>query len=179
LLDESSNIVDPSSISSSRGPVAGRRDQHYPEAMARPEPQRMLDSFSRVARRLRAAAARSYATFEVGSTQAKFLRELGQAAPLTQAELARKTVTDEALTGRVLQTLIERGWVQRKRSRDDRRKYLLELSAAGERARARVDSARRKLSRRMQATLDQRDLNDFERIAGKLLAAFPAPDDDS
>jgi DNA-binding MarR family transcriptional regulator len=138
----------------------------------------VLDSFSQVARRLRAAAAHSYASFEVGSTQAKFLRELGQGVPLTQAELARQTVTDEALTGRVLQTLIERGWVLRTRSRDDRRKYSIALSAAGERARAQVEAARRKLARRMQTVLDARDLQDFERIAGKLLAAFPAPDDD-
>lgn len=144
--------------------------------MPRTEPERVLDSFSQISRRLRAAAAHSYASFEVGSTQAKFLRQLGQDAPLSQAELARKTVTDEALTGRVLKSLIDRGLVQRKRSRDDRRKYLLELSAAGQSARARVESARRALARRMHSTLDQRDLSDFERIAAKLLAAFPAPD---
>jgi DNA-binding MarR family transcriptional regulator len=136
----------------------------------------VLDSFSQVARRLRAAAAQSYAAFEVGSTQAKFLRQLGQDAPLSQAELARKTVTDPTLTGRVLSTLIERGWVERKRSRDDRRKYLLELSPAGQHARSRVETARRKVARRMQATLDARDVRDFERIAQKLLAAFPLPE---
>jgi len=170
------NIVDPSSIPSSA--CRGRRGSFVSSAVAQRQPERVLDSFSQVARRLRAAAAQSYARFEVGSTQAKFLRQLAQDAPLSQAELARRTVTDPTLTGRVLETLIERGWVQRRRSRDDRRKYLLELSKSGQRARAQVETARRKVARRMQRALDQRDLSDFERIAHKLLAAFPAPSDD-
>lgn len=149
--------------------------------MARRQPDQVLDSFGALARCLRAAAARSYESFEVGSAQAKFLRQLGKDAPLSQAELARKTVTDPTLTGRVLKSLVERGWVRRKRSRDDRRKYLLELSAAGERARQRVEAAREQLARRVEATLDRRDVSDFQRIAGKLLAEFqpaaPGPGD--
>jgi DNA-binding MarR family transcriptional regulator len=172
------NIVDVSTSSSSRRGLRGSSSWISLCGVARRESQQVLDTFSQVARRLRAAAAQRYASFEVGSTQARFLRQLGQDAPLSQAELARKTVTDPTLTGRVLQTLIERGWVERRRSSDDRRKYLLELSASGRRARARVEAAREQLARRMQATLDQRDLKDFERIAAKLLSAFPAPNDD-
>ena len=144
--------------------------------VARREPEQILDSFSAVARRIRAAAAHSYESLEVGTTQAKFLRQIGQDAPLSQADLARKTVTDPTLTGRVLQTLIERGWVLRKHSRDDGRKYVLELSASGEKVRDRVEAARRQLARRMRATLDERDVADFERIARKLLAELALPD---
>lgn len=143
--------------------------------MARREPLTLLEDFSALARALRAAAAQTYATFEVGSTQAKFLRHIGRHAPLSQADLARATVTDPTLTGRVLETLIERGWVRRKRSTEDRRQYVLELSAAGERARQQVEHARQQVAKRMLAALDERDLTDFARVSEKLLAVFEAP----
>jgi DNA-binding MarR family transcriptional regulator len=135
----------------------------------------VLDSFSAVARSLRAAAAQTYATFGVGSAQAKLLRHIGGGSGTSQADLARATGSDPTLTGRVLGTLIARGWVRRRRSEDDRRQYALELSAAGKRARARVEAARRQIARRMVAALDQTDIRDFERIARKLRAAFEAP----
>ncbi|HEX4406620.1 MAG TPA: MarR family transcriptional regulator, partial [Polyangia bacterium] len=129
--------------------------------MGRRAPEEILDSFSAVTRRLRAAAAQTYATFEVGSAQAKLLRHIG--AGRSQADLARATGSDPTLTGRVLATLVARGWVRRKRSEDDRRQYLLELTVTGKRARARVEAARHQVARRMVAALDETDLRDFER----------------
>lgn len=117
-------------------------------------------------------AAQAYANFEVGSTQAKFLRQIGLSPRISQAELARATATDPTLTGRVLDTLVERGWVERTRSDTDRRQYVLELSPAGQRVRKRVDEARRRVAERMVAALDDRDLSDFERVAKRLLAAL-------
>jgi len=131
-----------------------------------------MDRFSAVARCLRSAAAQTYGTFEVGSTQAKFLRQIARTSGISQAELARATATDPTLTGRALETLIERGWVRRKRSQQDRRQYVLELSAAGQRTRARVEKARSGIAQRAVAALDARDLAAFDRIAEKLLDAF-------
>jgi DNA-binding MarR family transcriptional regulator len=144
--------------------------------VARREPHQLLDSLSALTRSLRAAAAQTYATFEVGSTQARFLRHLGAEGHASQADVARATGTDPTLTGRVLKTLIDRGWVRRTRSQADRRQYVLELSPAGQRARKKVEAARREVAQRMAATLDERDLADFERIARKIRAAFePQP----
>ena len=146
--------------------------------MIRPEPDEVLDRFSALARSLRAAAAQTYATFEVGSTQARFLRYIDRHSQISQADLARATDSDPTLTGRVLETLIERGWVRRERSEEDRRQYLLELSAAGKRASKRVTEARRQVARRMVAVLDDHDLEDFERITRKIRAAFEGPADE-
>jgi DNA-binding MarR family transcriptional regulator len=142
--------------------------------VARREPDEFLDAFSALARAIRGAAAQSYASFEVGSTQAKFLRQIGKTRGISQAELARATVTDPTLTGRVLETLVERGWVRRKRSSEDRRQYVLELSAAGARMRKRVEGARAHIAARMVTKLDARDWDDFERIAARLHAALTA-----
>jgi DNA-binding MarR family transcriptional regulator len=155
--------------------IAPARAAGYFRGVGRREPEEVLDALSAMTRSLRAAAAQTYAAFEVGSTQAKFLRHLGRNRDASQAELARATASDAALTGRVLETLIARGWVRRHRSDDDRRQYRLALSASGERARARVEAARRQVAKRMVSALTDADLADFERIARKIREAFEKP----
>jgi DNA-binding MarR family transcriptional regulator len=142
----------------------------------RREPDQFLERFSDLARCARALAGRTYASFEVGSTQAKFLRHIGQNSRISQADLARATATDPTLTGRALETLIERGWVRRSNSEEDRRQYVLELTAAGQRTRKKVEEARKRIAVQMTAVLDDRDLDDFDRIARKLLAALDEPE---
>ncbi|HTQ46354.1 MAG TPA: MarR family transcriptional regulator [Polyangiaceae bacterium] len=140
--------------------------------MARHGSGEILDALGALTRTVRAAAAQEYAALDVGNTQAKFLRHIGRHTRISQAVLARATLTDPALTGRTIESLIERGWVRRTRSDEDRRQYVLELTAAGERARKRVEEARDRIAKRMAAVLDPRDVKDFDRIATKILGAF-------
>jgi DNA-binding MarR family transcriptional regulator len=140
--------------------------------MGRRDPHEFFERLGAVSRCLRATAAQAYATFEVGTAQAKFLRHIERHSRISQADLARATDTAPTLTGRALETLVERGWVRRKRSEEDRRQYVLELTAAGERARERVEQAREGIVQRLAAVLDDRDIEDFDRIARKILAAF-------
>jgi len=130
------------------------------------------ERFAAVYRRIRSLADQAYAAIDVGSTQAKFLRHIGANHRISQAELARITETAPTLTGRVLDTLVEYGWVRRERSTEDRREYTLELTASGKRVRDRVVQARDNLIRRISRVLDERDVADFDRIATKILAAF-------
>jgi DNA-binding MarR family transcriptional regulator len=128
---------------------------------------------------LRSVAAQAYATFEVGSAQAKFLRHIGKNSRISQADLARATDTAPTLTGRALETLVERGWVRRRRSEEDRRQYVLELTASGQRMRERVEEAREGIIEQLAAVLDERDFEDFDRIAKKILAAFEGANADT
>ena len=155
--------------------VASSPGLDYLPGVGRRAPDEFLDSFSAVARILRGAAAQTYAAFDVGNTQARFLRHIGRHRHISQADLARATVSDPTLTGRVLETLVARGWVRRRRSDRDRRQYVLELSASGRRAGAKVEKARRQVARRVVAALDAKDLAAFERIANKVRVAFAAP----
>lgn len=145
------------------------------EVAPRRDPGEFIDGFSALSRRLRSLAAQAYARAAIGSTQAKFVRHIGRRGGISQAELARATGTDPTLTGRALQTLIERGWVRRQRSATDRREYLLELGPAGKRVEGRVAKLRAELAKRVVAALDARDLEDFARITAKILAAFEDP----
>ena len=138
----------------------------------RRDPTEFIELFGAVRRCFHSLALEAYAAAEIGSTQARFLRHIGRHTRISQADLARATVTDPALTGRALQTLLDRGWVRRERSTEDRREYILELSAPGRRALARVEQMRAKLAERVVEPLDERDIEDFERVARKLLAEF-------
>jgi DNA-binding MarR family transcriptional regulator len=141
--------------------------------------QAFYERLTALLRSLRAVRAQAYATFEVGTAQAKLLRHIGRESRISQADLARATDTAPTLTGRALEPLVERGWVRRKRSEEDRRQYVLELSAAGQRVRDRVEAAREGIIEQMATVLDKRDFEDFDRIAGKILAVFGEPPDDS
>ncbi len=144
--------------------------------MARRDPHEFYERLFTVVRRVRAVAGQAYAAFDVGSAQAKFLRHIGQHSRLSQADLARATDTAPTLTGRALEPLIERGWVRRKRSEEDRRQYVLELTASGQRARERVEKVRDAVIERLVSALDERDVEDFNRIATKILAALEPAD---
>ena len=140
----------------------------------RRDPNEFLEGFGALRRCITTIAQAAYAEIDLGSTQAKFVRHIGQKSRISQAELARATMTDPTLVGRVLSTLVERGLVRRQRSDEDRREYVLELTAAGRRAQEKVEKLRAELAARMVAALDERDLEDFERITGKILATFEA-----
>jgi len=156
--------------------LRGTRASGYVHGLARRrDPTEFIELFGAVKKRITALAAQAYAEAELGTMQAKLLRRIGRHGRTSQAELARATESDPTLTGRVLQTLIERGLVRREHSDEDRRQYVLELSAAGRRAQRRIEKLRTKAAARIAAALDERDLDDFDRIAKKILAAFEAP----
>jgi DNA-binding MarR family transcriptional regulator len=140
----------------------------------RRDPHEFYERLGAVIRSVRSVAAEAYATLEMGSAQAKFLRHIGRHSRISQADLARATDTAPTLTGRALETLVERGWVRRKRSEEDRRQYVLELTASGQRTRQRVEQAREKIIERIAAVLDEKDISDFDRISKKILFALGA-----
>jgi DNA-binding MarR family transcriptional regulator len=143
--------------------------------MARRDPTEFIDTFGTVRRRISAIAADTYAEAEVGSMQAKLIRHIGKHSPISQAELARITLSDPTLTSRTLATLIERGLIHRERSDEDRREYVLELTAAGKRLCERINKLRAAIATRVVAALDDTDLEAFDRIATKILGAFTEP----
>lgn len=140
--------------------------------MGRRDPHEFYDRFVAVMNGLRAVATETYATFELGTAQAKLLRHIGQNSRISQADLARATRTAPTLTGRAIAPLVARGWVRRKRSEADRRQYVLELTASGQRMRERVEKARAEIVQRVGDLLDERDVEDFDRIATKILDAL-------
>jgi DNA-binding MarR family transcriptional regulator len=131
-----------------------------------------LETFGQLRRCLYGVVDAAYGALGIGATQAKLLRRIGENRHLSQADLARATGTDPALTGRALQTLLDRGWVKRRRSREDQRAFSLELTDSGEALLQDVLEAREAMALRVRACLSEDDLVAFDRISKKLLEAF-------
>ncbi|MFT3698803.1 MAG: MarR family transcriptional regulator [Kofleriaceae bacterium] len=141
-------------------------------AKSRRNPNEFLETFAKLKRTLSSLAQGAYAELEIGTSQAKFVRHIGAAGQISQAELARQTTTDPTLTGRIIGTLIERGWVKRDRSEEDRREYVLQLTAAGKRAQGQIEKAREALAARVLDRLDDKDIDEFDRIVDKIVSVF-------
>jgi DNA-binding MarR family transcriptional regulator len=152
---------------------------NYASAMVQCPPSEFIERMSALKGSLRALATKAYASLGLGLNQAKFLRYIGHHVGTSQAGLARGTETDPTLTGRVLDTLVERDLVRRKRSETDRRQYVLELTAAGKRLVQRLEEQRERISERVAQVLDERDMEDFVRITAKLRAAFSGGQDET
>lgn len=138
----------------------------------RRDPHEFYERMIEVIRAVRLTAAPVYAKLELGSAQAKILRHIGRNSRISQADLARATDTAPTLTGRAIEPLVTRGLVRRKRSDEDRREYVLELTAEGKRMRDKVEEARNQIIARFGEVLDDRDLDDFDRISAKLLSTL-------
>ena len=132
-----------------------------------------IEAFSALKARLQGVVDKAYAPLGIGSTQARLLRAVGERRAMSQADLARATGTDPALTGRALRTLLDRGWVRRRRSREDGRAFSLELTPEGEALFTQVEAARDALIARLDDALDESDKAAFDRVVRKLLAALP------
>ena len=137
-----------------------------------------METFSAFKRCVMAVVVEMYAGLGMGGTQVRFLKHIARHGRISQAELARATGTDPALTGRALQSLMERGAIRRERSKTDRREYLLDLGPAGAESVAQVVRAHGLLAERLVKPLDDRDLKDFQRITKRLVEAFGIRDAD-
>jgi DNA-binding MarR family transcriptional regulator len=141
------------------------------------DPQAFIETFRVFRRCVMAVASEMYGDVGMGSTQIRFLKHIARHGRISQADLARATGTDPALTGRALQGLLDRGVIRRERSKADRREYLLDLGPAGGESFAEVERMHAKLAERIVKPLDDRDMKDFERITKRLIGAFGVPGD--
>ena len=136
------------------------------------QPTDFIERIGLLRRRISALGASAYAQLDLGTMQAKLIRHIGKHSAISQAELARATDSDPTLTSRTLATLIARGLVKKERSAEDRREYVLELTAAGKRLREKVDRLRSEMAARVVAALSAADLAEFDRVTQKIISAL-------
>jgi DNA-binding MarR family transcriptional regulator len=140
--------------------------------ISRASASEVLDLFSELKRARNWTDKQRYAPFDLGPGKARLLEYIGEHDGVSQIEVAKATGTDKALAGRSLETLIERGLVRRERSNEDGRAYVLSLSPAGRKLVKQVGSVRGQVIDRIMRSLDNRDLQDFKRIASKVLVTM-------
>jgi DNA-binding MarR family transcriptional regulator len=133
------------------------------------EGKEFLEIFARAKRSLGLVVWQAFAPLDVGPKQVTLMRELAKVDAISQADLARATMTDPAATSRAVQTLITLGWVRRTRNQNDGRELTVEMTATGRTASKKIEAAYSRAARQVTLPLDDRDLKDFRRITTKLL----------
>jgi DNA-binding MarR family transcriptional regulator len=121
----------------------------------------LLSLFGKVRRQLNLLATAALRPLEIGPKQAVLLREIRAQKALSLTELSRRTHTDPASTGKTIETLIRREWVKRTEDPDDRRRWVVSLTAAGQQAARQLETLYCGLAKDLCATMRERDREAF------------------
>lgn len=125
------------------------------------------------------AIASTYAErFEIGITEWRVLAVLGRHPGLSANNVSERTAMDKVAVSRAVSRLLERGLIQRDIHGEDRRRSVLELSAAGYRIYDEVAPLALDYERRLLAPLDADERRMLDRLLNKLTGAVTtlAPD---
>ncbi|MEU3983206.1 MarR family transcriptional regulator [Streptomyces sp. NPDC026672] len=110
----------------------------------------------------------------VTPAQAEAITVLEQYAPLTLAELGRYIVCETGSPSRLVNTLIERGLVDREDGREDRRVIHLCLSVEGRALATRIHDVDRAFDVVTAASLDNGELESLASVLRSIVAGMPA-----
>jgi DNA-binding MarR family transcriptional regulator len=107
--------------------------------------------------RLAAASTRALAPFDIDGRQLAVLAVLAAEYPLSQLEAAGRLGIDRTSMVTLVDGLEDKGLVERHRSPQDRRKNVVELTAAGRQRLRQAEQARDEMERRFLAPLGEAD----------------------
>jgi DNA-binding MarR family transcriptional regulator len=109
-------------------------------------------------------------SLEVGESPGRFatLTLIGRNPGISQTVLSRANGRDKSSLTPVVEDLVRRGLVQRKRTRGDRRTYRLNLTAAGKKTLTQLTRCARQHERNLDAVIGQRDRKRFVQILKRI-----------
>lgn len=91
----------------------------------------VLDSLRYLVRELRVGASDAQRLHGLSAAQVFVLQQLAGAPPLSLGDLAQRTHTDPSSVSAVVQRLVDKRLITRRRARDDARRAVITLSAKG------------------------------------------------
>jgi DNA-binding MarR family transcriptional regulator len=109
---------------------------------------------------------------EVGESPGRFatLTLIARNPGISQTELSLAAGRDKSSLTPVVEDLVRRGMVERKRMRDDRRAYSLNLTAAGKKTLTQLTRCARRHERILDSVIGLRDRKRFIQILKKIAA---------
>jgi DNA-binding MarR family transcriptional regulator len=93
--------------------------------------------------------------------------------PISQQQLADKMRVNRTLVVGIVDDLERRGWLERRRDRDDRRSYRLHVTAAGERAAAELAPKIEAANDKMAGRLNDAERKRINELLREVIAADP------
>jgi DNA-binding MarR family transcriptional regulator len=109
----------------------------------------------------------------VTAAQADAITVIGQAQPLSLKALGDLLIAEAGHPSRLVDRLVQAGWVERAGAADDRRRIALSLTPDGRRLRTRIEAARQSVLELARELLAERDLEPTLELFRELLAHTP------
>ena len=111
-------------------------------------------------------------SLEVGESPGRFatLTLIGRNPGISQTELSLASGRDKSSLTPVVEDLVRRGMVERKRMESDRRTYRLNLTVAGKKTLSLMTRCARRHERNLDAVIGQRDRKRFVHILKRIAA---------
>ena len=107
--------------------------------------------------------------FKLTIPEWRIMAVLGRFGGISAGEVADRTAMDKVAVSRALARLRAAGYLRRRPDRNDRRRTLLYLSAAGERLFRRIAPLAMEFESRLLESLDDRDRRDLDRLLSRLM----------
>ena len=105
----------------------------------------------------------------ITAAQADALAVIGQAQPLSLKELGDLLIAEGGHPSRLVDRLVEAGLVERRPAKEDRRRIVLSLTAAGRRLDKRVTAARDAIAKLGRELISERELEQTLKLLRRLL----------
>src|SRR4051794_18952810 len=124
----------------------------------------ILTLFGKTRRLLNLKAVQAMRPFGIGPKQAILLRELRTLKTSCLSDLARATLTDPAATGKIIDSLIKKNWIQRVDDPQDRRRWQVLLTDEGIEATLKLENIFKALAKEICIPLSTSQKNEFFKI---------------
>lgn len=128
----------------------------------------LLEQYGNVKRSIGRTAVQYVRVLGIGPKQLIALRLIGKKKKCTMAEIAEGTNSDKASVTRVINTLVESGWLEREYGKEDRRQILISLTAKGIRNFAKVERIYGKIAEKFASSLDAKEQRELLRLLKKI-----------
>jgi DNA-binding MarR family transcriptional regulator len=119
--------------------------------------------------RLTEASAKALARFDINGRELAVLAVLGAEYPLSQLEAAGRLGVDRTTMVTLVDDLEAKGLAVRRRSPDDRRKNIVELTPAGQDCLRQAEEARQEVEREFLAPLTRDEADQFVHTLQRLI----------
>jgi len=132
--------------------------------------QRVESTLMATSRAIRLAYDDAYAPLELNLTQASLIAYLAERGPLTQSRLAKGLGVGRAATGTMVDGLERRGLVGREADPDDRRAWLVSVTAEGEALVASIHAIDREVRAELRLDISRAERQQLARLLLRLQA---------
>ena len=128
----------------------------------------LLEEFGNVRRSLGRMAVQYGRDLKIGPKQLVAIRFIGKKKKCTMAEIAEGTNSDKASVTRIINSLVETGWLERQFGTEDRRQIVITLSVEGARKIPKIEKIYSIIAERFASSLNAKEQKELLQLFTKI-----------